>query len=326
MKRRRSGFTLIELLVVIAIIAVLIGLLLPAVQKVREAAARISCTNNMRQLGLACQHYAVDHNNKVPPVSGCTFSMAMMPSNSMPGSDGTIFYWLLPYIEQDNVFSAHSNLFPGDYYAYAEVGTPAASVDAAYLPSGFIVQQIMKVYLCPSDSTSEPTVVVPSAGAGNWAVTSYAVNNAAFTLATPSAPLGTVMQGTSLKLPQAFKDGVSNTIFFGEKYANCNGVYNLWGWGGMASMVLPTDTNMPIFAPTGTGLGVAPPATPTFATFQSNPIPGNCNPLYAQTSHPGGMVVCMGDGSARTVSPSITAATWTAALTPANNDVLGADW
>ncbi len=326
MRRTRSAFTLIELLVVIAIIAVLIGLLVPAVQKVREAAARISCSNNMRQLGLACQHFAVDHNNKVPPVSGCTFSFAMMPSNSMPGSDGTTFYWLLPYIEQDTVFNAHANLFPGDYYAYAEVGTPAASVDAAYLPSGFIVQQSIKTYLCPSDSTNEPTVVVPSAGAGNWSVASYAANNAAFTLATPNALLGTVPQGSSLKLPQAFKDGVSNTIFFGEKYANCNGVYNLWGWGGMASMVLPSDTNMPIFAPTGTGLGVAPPATPTFAVFQSNPIPASCNANFAQTPHPGGMVVGMGDASARTVSPSISATTWTAALTPANNDVPGTDW
>ena len=112
--RRRPGFTLIELLVVIAIIAVLIGLLVPSVRKVREAAARIHCTNNMRQLSVGCHHYANDHNQKLSPLSGCPFSFAMMPGPGAPGSDGTLFYWLLPYVEQDNVYNAHSNLWPGD--------------------------------------------------------------------------------------------------------------------------------------------------------------------------------------------------------------------
>src|SRR5438067_769906 len=99
-KTTRHGFTLIELLVVIAIIAVLIGLLLPAVQKVREAAARIKCANNLKQLGLAIHVYADVNNGMVPPGGGCNPFFDW----SDTGDLGSFHVFLLPYMEQDNLY------------------------------------------------------------------------------------------------------------------------------------------------------------------------------------------------------------------------------
>jgi prepilin-type N-terminal cleavage/methylation domain-containing protein len=119
-RRRTSAFTLIELLVVIAIIAVLIGLLLPAVQKLREAAARIESGNNLKQLALAC-HNCHDTHHRLPPMLGA------FPAAGRGGGLGTLFFHLLPFVEQDNLYRQALNPTSGVYEA-SFAGTNAQPV------------------------------------------------------------------------------------------------------------------------------------------------------------------------------------------------------
>jgi prepilin-type N-terminal cleavage/methylation domain-containing protein len=189
---RRQGFTLIELLVVIAIIAILIGLLVPAVQKVREAAARISCANNLHNLGIAA-HNCNDSYQALPG------SYGYFPSAN--GVLGTVHFSLLPFMEQDNIYN-NAKASGGNAGAYVYAGPNA-----------------IKTFLCPSDGTSNKGMVTGnvSGSAVSWGTTSYASNFLVF--------------GTGgAAIPRTFQDGTSNTVMFAERYAVCQGYGIMWAY------------------------------------------------------------------------------------------------
>src|SRR5579872_3273932 len=182
--RRRTGFTLIELLVVIAIIAVLIGLLLPAVQKVRESALRLQCSNNMKQLGLAI-HACHDANGMLPPAFG----------NYAGGRRGTIFFYLLPFVEQGNVYQrAFVNGVP-------DGGVGGLEGVNGYANNGGICGTSIPTYVCPFDpgipwNTPDPHWLPGGLG-------SYAGNFQAFGFANSDGKILQNWQGAN-RIPISF--------------------------------------------------------------------------------------------------------------------------
>ena len=187
--RKPHGFTLFELLVVLAVLLVLLGLLLPAVQKVREAAARISCDNNLKQITLGTINCADTYDGKLPPSIGPYVNA---------NRDGTVFFFILPFIEQDNLFKIASD----------DKGNASPWTNGVYTAT-------IKTYVCPSDGSGGQQHLYD----GWLGTSSYAANFLA---------LGTA----SARYPASFTDGTSNTIIFAERYQVCNQTPCAWAYSG----------------------------------------------------------------------------------------------
>ena len=197
----RLAFTLIELLVVIAIIAILIGLLLPAVQKVREAASRATCTNNVKQMSLATVHASDVNSGLLPP--GVGLYPNTQPANN--GSYASVFFHILPFIEQGNAYKA--SLQPNDPHGN---NNPYPT----YSPFWNVLNVRVKSYICPSDASNMEM-------AQNWnsGASSYAYNG----------QLIPVYWGGYKKYPAHITDGTSQTIAFTDQRATCTGFWPDWG-------------------------------------------------------------------------------------------------
>jgi prepilin-type N-terminal cleavage/methylation domain-containing protein len=318
--RRVRGFTLIELLVVIAIIAILIGLLLPAVQKVRESAARIQSTNNLKQMGLA-MHNMNDTNGVLPLPTG-SYPHANTPDTNYKGNPtwvGTVQYWMLPYIEQQNTYLAQSRLHPDSWWCGYTIKTFTNPADPSAPASGY-----------PDSST-------PRYGS------SYAPNEAVFAngmTITTDYPLWRAGKINPVaRIPATFQDGTSNTIVFAEKYQVCGpspsrvaafyygetclscGSPSRWPFS-CNRLGSPHSVGSPPMFYSSTIVPGQPLAVPP----QNKPSPYNCNPCMLQGPHPSGILVGLGDGSVRLVSTGISPRTWTLAVNPNDGLVLGSDW
>jgi hypothetical protein len=221
------------------------------------------------------------------------------------GNNGNLFYWLLPFIEQDNIYKLH----PTNYSWYIPPGNPSGLPPDPNGDPGPIVNQTIKTYLCPSDGQNVPVQM----WSGGWAAGNYVANYQVF--ANPATWDTTVTP----RIPASFPDGTSNTILFAEKVARCkdgasppNIISPLWGHGSW-------DYNwMPAFM---TWISSGPNTG-----FQVLPIPGQCDRFRASSAHTAGMNVGLGDGSIRFLSQGISTRTFWFACTPNGGETLASDW
>ena len=305
---------MIELLVVIAIIAILIALLIPAVQKVREAAARTQCTNNLKQIGLGFHNFE-GMFKRMPPLYGGSNGKTVVNSLKFPSIWGSTHVFILPYIEQDNLYKIMATGMPGVY-------------DPNF---GGTLNKAVPTYACPVDPSMKDGIV----NGGLLGGSSYAVNAQVFAPLADEDITGGAMypankanftdRGSSIA---RIGDGSSNTIMFTHTYALCGDSQgSAWGYGaGVGKVPAAAETYQPWSR--ASYLKQTYMTAKNAAAFQNQPNPytTKCVVTDPATPHANAMMVVLGDASVRSVTASISADTWNKACLPNDGNILGPDW
>lgn len=319
---RHNGFTLVELLVVIAIIGILIGMLLPAVQSVREAARRTSCANNIRQLALAAHNYE-SALGKYPPGLEQEFLTTSQTGSGFSGFQGhSLFYFLLPYAEQANVFDQMDRDVP----KRNRVGNPDDGLAASVIP----------MYYCPSDVLPDTPIAFPSDGTPEeyYGGISYhanggerpifarfATNDGVFMATGPDARKADgAPEGVEVKVA-AIQDGTSNTVLFGEMYhldrnfdtftieAGWNSGSTIEAWSrwypgggdlGLSNLMGGAFAPINYEIPWAFGEPGAPTSQNVWFEFQDLRLSS------FSSGHPSGVNLAFGDGSTRFVTETVS--------------------
>jgi prepilin-type N-terminal cleavage/methylation domain-containing protein len=318
----RRGFTLVELLVVVTIIAVLVGLLFPAVQRVRDSAARTQCQSNLKQIGLAIHGYAGANYGQLPPL------ISAPPTNNVPNQQN-FFFSILPYLEQDNLYRAGMN-------AGSDGGTAGLTWTGMTINGPLYSSAFVRSYVCPADSTNSFSQPVLNASSGSgWVGASYAANYQVF---------GAYKGGPPYKLA-GIPDGSSSTVFTADRFAQFPGpggqfvdpnavtqqANNLWLWpchvppNPPTAYTWPVPQNAAIFGyyDLATDYGYGPAV---FFPPQVGIVPMLADYRLVQSAHTAVVQVGMGDGSARGVAATVSRQTWQDAVLPDDGNTLGPDW
>lgn len=306
--RSKLGFTLVELLVVIAIIGILIGMLLPAVQQVREAARRINCGNNMRQISLALLSYENGHQELPPghivnpdwpvitfdvpqPPGGLDFSTGDGPTQAWPNRGGW-WSWMMrvaPFMEMDGIFNS-VDFKSKEWWQFRADGT---SINGTSVPG----------YVCPSE-TRGPAVWTDAAG-NTAAITSYLGVSGRDSYKETGGQDGLLFCNSSTTIAE-IRDGASNTLMVGERTPSANLLYG-WQWKGAGRNGLgETDVVLGVHERIAPPRGSDPNDSETdfFRPGVAND-PNNLHRFHHWSFHPGGGMWALADGSVHFYSHEI---------------------